>query len=114
MEFDQLSNQLINYAIRVNKELGAALFEEVYKTYLNHKLIQNNFKVESELSAPIQKYFVTSHRFDESKNPDILRQAISINNLHYDEFVSHCKLIDEEYAKLQVDLDKHKKKQDRL
>ena len=53
MDFDPLSNRVINAALKVHSALGPGLFEEVYKACLRHQLSVDGLKVFAEVGLPV-------------------------------------------------------------
>ncbi len=52
-EVNQLSYNIIGYAIEVHKELGPGLLESIYEKCLAHLLILNGYKVSRQQSVPL-------------------------------------------------------------
>jgi GxxExxY protein len=52
-EVNQLSYNIIGFAIEVHKELGPGLLESIYEKCLAHLLIQNGYKVSRQQSVPL-------------------------------------------------------------
>jgi GxxExxY protein len=52
-EINQLSYDIIGFAIEVHKELGPGLLESIYEKCLAHLLIQNGYKVTRQQSVPL-------------------------------------------------------------
>lgn len=52
-EVNQLSYNIIGYAIEVHKELGPGLLESIYEKCLAHLLILNGYKVCRQQSVPL-------------------------------------------------------------
>ncbi len=52
-EINQLSYNIIGFAIEVHKELGPGLLESVYEKCLAHLLIQNGYNVKRQQSVPL-------------------------------------------------------------
>ncbi len=50
---NDITYEIIGYAIEVHKELGPGLLESVYEKCLAHVLIENGMKVERQKSVPI-------------------------------------------------------------
>ena len=53
MAFDELSKQVIGAALRVHSGLGAGLFEQVYKTCLQHELKKAHLCCVAEVPVPV-------------------------------------------------------------
>jgi GxxExxY protein len=53
MEFDPISKQVLQAALKVHSELGPGLFEEVYKVCLRHELNKAGLKVLPEVGLPV-------------------------------------------------------------
>jgi GxxExxY protein len=54
MEFDELSNQVIGYAIEVHRILGPGLLEESYKQCLAHELRLQEIEFGVEVPLPVE------------------------------------------------------------
>jgi len=54
MEYEQLTERIIKYAIDVHNALGPGLLENVYKECLFYKLLKDGFHVEKEKPLPIK------------------------------------------------------------
>jgi len=52
-EINQLSYDIIGFAIEVHKDLGPGLLESIYEKCLAHLLIQNGYKVTRQQSVPL-------------------------------------------------------------
>ena len=52
-EFDQVSKQVLDAAMKVHSALGPGLFEEVYKVCLKYQLQKEKLKVFSEVGLPV-------------------------------------------------------------
>jgi len=52
-EINQLSREIIGYAIDVHKELGPGLLESIYEKCLAYLLIQNGYSVERQQVIPL-------------------------------------------------------------
>ena len=53
MEFDELSNRVIGYAIEVHRELGPGLLESTYEQCLAHELSKNNISFKLQHPLPV-------------------------------------------------------------
>jgi GxxExxY protein len=53
-EITQLSYDIVGLAIKVHKELGPGLLESVYEKCLKYELEKNGYRVQQQLSVPIQ------------------------------------------------------------
>lgn len=53
MEFDELSKQVIGYAIEVHKHLGPGLLESCYETCLSYELRQAGIFCEAQKPLPV-------------------------------------------------------------
>lgn len=52
-QVNQLTYNIIGFAIEVHKELGPGLLESIYEKCLAHLLIQNGYKVTRQQSVPL-------------------------------------------------------------
>jgi GxxExxY protein len=52
-ELNEISSSIIDFAIRVHKELGPGMLEGAYEACLIHELVSNGFSVQSQLTLPI-------------------------------------------------------------
>ena len=53
-EITQLSYDIVGFAIKVHKKLGPGLLESVYEKCLKYELEKNGYKVQQQISVPIQ------------------------------------------------------------
>jgi GxxExxY protein len=53
-EITQLSYDIVGLAIKVHKELGPGLLESIYEKCLKYELEKNGYRVQQQLSVPIQ------------------------------------------------------------
>ena len=72
-EITQLSYDIVGFAIKVHKELGPGLFESVYEKCLKYDLEKNGYRVQQQLSVPIQ--------YDELELEADLRLDLLVNDL---------------------------------
>ena len=72
-EITQLSYDIVGFAIKVHKELGPGLLESVYEKCLKYELEKNGYKVQQQLSVPIQ--------YDELELEADLRLDLLVNDL---------------------------------
>lgn len=54
MEFDELSNRVIGFAIAVHKELGPGLLENTYKQCLAYELAHAGIEYKMEAGLPVK------------------------------------------------------------
>ena len=66
---DELSSAVVGEAIRIHRELGPGLFENVYEAVLAKRLEKAGFKVERQVSVPLT---VDGEHFDVAFRIDIL------------------------------------------
>ena len=72
-EITQLSYDIVGFAIKVHKELGPGLLESVYEKCLKYELEKNGYRVQQQLSVPIQ--------YDELELEADLRLDLLVNDL---------------------------------
>jgi GxxExxY protein len=72
-EITQLSYDIVGLAIKVHKELGPGLLESVYEKCLKYELEKNGYRVQQQLSVPIQ--------YDELELEADLKLDLLVNDL---------------------------------
>ena len=72
-EITQLSYDIVGFAIKVHKKLGPGLLESVYEKCLKYELEKNGYKVQQQISVPIQ--------YDELELEADLRLDLLVNDL---------------------------------
>jgi GxxExxY protein len=72
-EITQFSYDIVGFAIKVHKELGPGLLESVYEKCLKYELEKNGYKVQQQISVPIQ--------YDELELEADLRLDLLVNDL---------------------------------
>lgn len=66
---DHISAVVVDEAIRIHRELGPGLFESVYETILAGRLEAHGFRVERQLTLPVE---FDGQRFDAAFRIDML------------------------------------------
>jgi len=96
MEFDKLSNKIINSAIQVHKKLGPGFLESIYQEALKIQLINDGMNLESQKEVKI--YYddkeVGIHRLDLVVNNEIiveLKVARNFDDTHIAQIISYLK-----------------------
>jgi GxxExxY protein len=98
-EINQLSYDIIGFAIEVHKELGPGLLESIYEKCLAHLLIQNGYKVTRQQSVPLNfrgLYLDCELRFDLMVNDLIIVELKTVEELipiHEAQLLTYLKLL---------------------
>jgi len=98
MEFDELSNRVIGYAIEVHRELGPGLLESTYEQCLAHELSKNNisFKLQHPLPVIYKSVRIDcGYRIDllvEDKLILELKSVEQIKDVHTAQLLTYMKL----------------------
>ena len=80
---NQLSRDIIGYAIEVHKELGPGLLESIYEKCLAHLLTQNGYKVDRQQNIPLNFRGINLDfelRFDMLVNDLIIEELKTVDN----------------------------------
>jgi GxxExxY protein len=99
MEINQLSYDIIGFAIEVHKELGPVLLESIYEKCLAHLLIQNGYKVTRQQSVPLNFRGLDLDcelRFDLMVNDSIIVELKTVEELipiHEAQLLTYLKLL---------------------
>lgn len=72
-EITQFLYDIVGFAIKVHKELGPGLLESVYEKCLKYELEKNGYRVQQQLSVPIQ--------YDELELEADLKLDLLVNDL---------------------------------
>lgn len=67
MEIDELTDIVINRAIKIHQDIGPGCFESVYEEILNYELIKAGLDVKRQLILPLKYdtlYFDKGYRLD--------------------------------------------------
>jgi GxxExxY protein len=98
-EINQLSYDIIGFAIEVHKELGPGLLESIYEKCLVHLLIQNGYKVTRQQSVPLNFRGLDLDcelRFDLMVNDSIIVELKTVEELipiHEAQLLTYLKLL---------------------
>ena len=98
-EINQLSYNIIGFAIEVHKELGPGLLESIYEKCLAHLLIQNGYKVTRQQSVPLNFRGLDLDcelRFDLMVNDSIIVELKTVEELipiHEAQLLTYLKLL---------------------
>jgi GxxExxY protein len=98
-EINQLSYDIIGFAIEVHKELGPGLLEGIYEKCLAHLLIQNGYKVTRQQSVPLNFRGLDLDcelRFDLMVNDSIIVELKTVEELipiHEAQLLTYLKLL---------------------
>jgi len=98
-EINQLSYDIIGFAIEVHKELGPGLLESIYEKCLAHLLIQNEYKVTRQQSVPLNFRGLDLDcelRFDLMVNDSIIVELKTVEELipiHDAQLLTYLKLL---------------------
>ena len=98
-EITQLSYQITGCAIKVHKALGPGLLESVYEKCLKYELIERGYKVEQQLSIPIQYgdlYLDVDLRLDLLVNNNVIVELKTVEKLlpvHEAQILTYMKLL---------------------
>ncbi len=98
-EINQLSYDIIGFAIEVHKELGNGLLESIYEKCLAHLLIKNGYKVTIQQSIPLNfrgLYLDCELRFDLMVNDSIIVELKTVEELipiHEAQLLTYLKLL---------------------
>ena len=75
MAENEITGAIVNAAIKVHTALGPGLFENVYKSCLQHELLKRGLRVEREHPVPVM---YDGERFDFGYKVDLLVENIVI------------------------------------
>ncbi|HBT87673.1 MULTISPECIES: GxxExxY protein [Desulfobacter] len=98
MEFDELSNRVIGYAIEVHRELGPGLLESTYEQCLAHELSRDNISFKLQHPLPV---IYKSVRIDCGYRVDLLvedklilelKSVEQLNKIHAAQLLTYMKL----------------------
>ena len=98
MEYEDITERIINCAIEVHKVLGPGLLENVYKECLYYKLCKEGLIVEKEKSLPIifeEVNLDCGYRMDllvEEKIVIELKSIKKIEDIHIAQILTYMKL----------------------
>jgi GxxExxY protein len=98
-EINQISYNIIGFAIEVHKELGPGLLESVYEKCLAHLLLQNGYKVTRQQSVPLNFRGLNLDcelRFDLMVNDEIIVELKTVEELipiHEAQLLTYLKLL---------------------
>lgn len=98
-EINQLSYDIIGFAIEVHKELGPGLLESIYEKCLVHLLIQNGYKVTRQQSVPLNFRGLDLDcelRFDLMVNDSIIVELKTVEEIipiHEAQLLTYLKLL---------------------
>ena len=98
MEFDELSNRVIDCALEVHKHLGPGLLESIYEKCLMHEFINNNIPHQNQYLLPVTYkgiHFECGYRLDFIADNSLvveLKSVDSINNIHIAQLLTYLKL----------------------
>jgi len=98
-EINQISYNIIGFAIEVHKELGPVLLESVYEKCLAHLLLQNGYKVTRQQSVPLNFRGLNLDcelRFDLMVNDEIIVELKTVEELipiHEAQLLTYLKLL---------------------
>jgi len=98
-EINQLSYDIIGFAIEVHKELGPGLLESIYEKCLAHLLIQKGYKVTRQQSVPLNFRGLDLDcelRFDLMVNDSIIVELKTVEELipiHEAQLLTYLKLL---------------------
>ena len=98
-EINQISYNIIGFAIEVHKELGPGLLESVYEKCLAHLLLQNGYKVTRQQSVPLDFRGLNLDcelRFDLMVNDEIIVELKTVEELipiHEAQLLTYLKLL---------------------
>jgi len=98
-EINQISYNIIGFAIEVHKELGPSLLESIYEKYLAHLLLQNEYKVTRQQSVPLNFRGLDLDcelRFDLMVNDEIIVELKTVEELipiHEAQLLTYLKLL---------------------
>ncbi len=98
-EINQISYNIIGFAIEVHKELGPGLLESIYEKCLAHLLLQNGYKVTRQQSVPLNFRGLDLDcelRFDLMVNDEIIVELKTVEELipiHEAQLLTYLKLL---------------------
>ena len=98
-EINQISYNIIGFAIEVHKELGPGLLESIYEKCLAHLLLQNGYKVTRQQSVPLNFRGLNLDcelRFDLMVNDEIIVELKTVEELipiHEAQLLTYLKLL---------------------
>jgi len=98
-EINQISYNIIGFAIEVHKELGPGLLESVYEKCLAHLLLQNGYKVTRQQSVSLNFRGLNLDcelRFDLMVNDEIIVELKTVEELipiHEAQLLTYLKLL---------------------
>ena len=106
MNENELSEIIIECAIKVHKTLGPGLLESVYEKVLAYELKKKDLKVECQVSMPITYENITFNegfRVDMIVNNSVIVELKSINEfdpVHFKQILTYLKLADKKLGLL--------------
>ena len=106
MNENELSEIIIECAIKVHKTLGPGLLESVYEKILAYELKKKSLKVECQVSVPITYeniIFNEGFRADIIVNDSVIVELKSINEfdpVHFKQLLTYLKLTDKKLGLL--------------
>ena len=98
-EINQISYNIIGFAIEVHKELGPGLLESIYEKCLAHLLLQNGYKVTRQQSVLLNFRGLNLDcelRFDLMVNDEIIVELKTVEELipiHEAQLLTYLKLL---------------------
>jgi len=98
-EINQISYNIVGFAIEVHKELGPGLLESIYEKCLAHLLLQNGYKVTRQQSVPLNFRGLDLDcelRFDLMVNDEIIVELKTVEELipiHEAQLLTYLKLL---------------------
>lgn len=96
IEFDVLSNRIINSAIEVHKKLGPGFLESIYESALIIQLQKDGMKVETQKEVKIyyDEKEIGIHRLDIVVNNEIIIELKAVKDFedsHFAQLLSYLK-----------------------
>ena len=98
-DINQLTYDIIGFAIEVHKELGPGLLESIYEKCLAHLLLQKGYKVSRQQSVPLNFHGLELDcelRFDLMVNDTIIVELKTVEELipiHEAQLLTYLKLL---------------------
>lgn len=84
-ELNDITGKIIEFSIKVHKELGPGMLEGACEICLMHELIQNGFKVERQKKLPISYAGIkldAGYRIDLLVNNSVIVEVKAVDRLH--------------------------------
>ena len=84
-EINQLSYEIVGYAIRVHKKLGPGLLEKIYEECLKYELVKNEYDVKQQINIEVGYYDLELEnplRLDLLVNDSVIVELKTVEKFH--------------------------------